>query len=194
MGEFASYRLSDFILFSETAYYRQFELYNHAIWPVHLLAMLFALLISYALWKKPAWGGRLIAAILTISWLWVAIVFLYQRFFQIHVVADWYAFVFILQALLIAWHGVIANRFMFYSRTKIRILTGILLLIISIIAYPFIALASDRNWQQFEMFALTPDPTVLATIAVFIMYKAPAVLYILPVLWLLLSFVTLSAM
>ena len=58
MGELASYRLSDFILFSQTAYYRQFELYNQAIWPLHLVAVLFSLLIGFALWKKPAWAGE----------------------------------------------------------------------------------------------------------------------------------------
>ena len=86
MGDLATYILSDFILFSSSTYYRQFEIYNQAIWPLHMVAVLFACFVIYATWKKPASATRVIAAVLMISWLWVAYAFLYQRFYQIHVV------------------------------------------------------------------------------------------------------------
>lgn len=199
MGQLTSYSLSDFILFSGGVYYRQFELYNNAIWPLHLLALFFSLFIIYVLWKKPvaSWSGRLIAVVLIISWLWVAWAFLYERFYQIHVAANGYALGFLLQAILISWFGIIKNRFVLrtdrtgrYFRVKI----SFLLLFISLIFYPFIAAISGRSWLQFEMFALTPDPTVLTTIAIFVFYKASFTLYVIPVIWLLISGVTLVVM
>lgn len=194
MGELASYRLSDFILFSQTAYYRQFELYNQAIWPLHIMAALFSLVILYALWKKPVWAGRLIAILLVVSWLWVAWAFLYQHFYQIHVVANWYAIGFVLQAGFITWYGVIKNRFTLFVRSRLRINIGAGLLFIALLFYPFIALITGRSWMQFEMFALAPDPTVLATLAILLFYKVPAVLYAIPIIWVLLSGMTLFVM
>jgi len=194
MGGLTSYRLSDFILFSQTTYYRQFELYNQAIWPLHSVAILITLIVFYALWKKPAWAGRGVALCFVLSWLWVAWAFLYQRFNQIHVVADWYALGFILQAGLIAWHGVVKNHFtpLIDSRLRMKIGTG--LLIIALVFYPFIAVMSGRSWMQFEMFALAPDPTALATIAIPLLYKASIALYIIPIIWIFLSAMTLFAM
>jgi len=194
MDELASYRLSDFILFSQATYYRQFELYNQAIWPLHSVAILFALMIFYALWKKPVWAGRGIALLFVVSWVWVALAFLYQRFYQIHVVADWYAFGFILQSGLIAWYGVIKNRFILFVESRLRVKIGSSLLFIAFVFYPFIAVLSGGSWMQFEMFALAPDPTVLATLAMLLFIKASIVLYVIPIIWILLSALTLFVM
>ncbi len=194
MDELASYRFSDFILFSESAYYRQFEFYNQAIWPLHLVALAFAFTILYALYKKPEWAGRVIALLLVTSWLWVAVAFLYLRFYQIHVVANWYAFGFVLQAGLLLWYGVIKNRLSLHVESHLRIITGSALLVMSFIIYPFITLPGGRNWQQFEMFALAPDPTAIATFAILLFYKVPRVLFVIPVMWVVLSVMTLLSM
>lgn len=196
MGELTSYSLSDFILFSERVYYRQFELYNHAIWPLHVLAILFSFVIVYTLWKKPAaaWSGRLIAVLLALSWVWVAWAFLYNRFYQIHVVANWYALGFVLQAGLIFWYGMIKNQFTLSEQNRSKINIGLVLLFISFILYPFIALMTGRSWLQFEMFSLAPDPTVLATVAILALSKVSTVLYVIPLIWLLISAVTLIVM
>ena len=194
MGELASYRFSDLILFSETAYYRQFEFYNQAIWPLHLVAGLFALSILYALFKKPEWAGRIVAIILVVSWLWVAVAFLYQRFYQIHVVADWYALGFVLQAGLLTRYGVINNRMSLDVNSQHRIIIASALLLLSLIIYPFIPFLGGRNWQEFEMFALAPDPTVIATLAILILYKVPWAHFVIPLIWVILSVMTLFAM
>jgi len=191
MGELASYRLSDFILFSETVYYRQFELYNQAIWPLHTVAILFSLLIGYALWKMPVWAGRVMSGLLVVAWLWVAWEFLYQRFQQIHVVAEYYALGFVLQAGLLVWDGVIKNCLTRCSTSQLRIMTGAMALFVALVLYPFTPFMTGRNGLQFEMFAITPDPTVLATLAILFIYKAPKVLYVIPVIWVIVSGMTL---
>lgn len=194
MGDLSSYSLSDFILFSDTAYYRQFELYNQAIWPLHVVAGLFAALVFYALWKRPHWGGRAITVVLVISWLWVAWAFLYSRFDQLHVVADKYAIGFVVQAFLMAWSGLVKNHFRLARAGKLKKLIGSGLLFIGAIAYPLMAVLSGRDWLQFEMFGLAPDPTALVTVAVLLFVSAPRLLYILPISWLVISAVTLVAM
>lgn len=194
MSDWTSYSLSDFILFSEAIYYRQFELYNQAIWPLHIVAILFALSVLYTLCKRPVWAGRIVASVLVVSWLWVAVAFLYRWFYQIHVVANWYAFGFLVQAGLVYWFGFIKNRFNEFVTSRLRISVGSGLLFVAIFLYPFIAWMSGRSWLQFEMFALAPDPTVLATIAILVLLKVPGGLYVIPALWILISTITLSVM
>jgi len=194
MGEWTSYRLADFILFSEKVYYRQFELYNQTIWPLHGVAILFALLILYALWKRPVWAGRVVSGILVVSWIWVAWAFLYQRFYHIHVVADWYALGFVLQAGLLSKYGVIKNRLTRFTSSQPWMIVGAAAVFIALLFYPFIALMAGRSWLQFEMFALTPDPTVLTTLGILLIYKAPKVLYVIPVSWVMISGMTLLVM
>lgn len=194
MDSLLSYRLSDFILFSETAYYRQFELYNQAIWPLHIVAIVFALVILYTVWRSPGCAGRVVSAILVTSWLWVAWAFLYERFYQIHVVADWYALGFVLQAGLITRQGLIKNRLASIEKRTNRYIFSISMLCMAVCVYPFIAVISGRDWQQFEMFTLAPDPTAIATIAILLLYKAPRALYMIPVIWIAVSGLTLYAM
>ncbi|MDH5661331.1 MAG: DUF6064 family protein, partial [Gammaproteobacteria bacterium] len=162
--------------------------------PLHLIALVFSLVIIYALWKKPAWAGRVIAALLILSWIWVAWAFLFERFYHIHIVANWYAFGFILQAGLISWYGVIKNQFSLFVQSKFRINIGLVLLFIALIIYPLIAFVTGRSWLQFEMFSLAPDPTVLATFAILFLCKVSAVLYVVPIIWLLISGITLVVM
>ncbi|MCK5386588.1 MAG: hypothetical protein KAJ39_05355, partial [Gammaproteobacteria bacterium] len=70
----------------------------------------------------------------------------------------------------------------------------LVLLFISLIIYPFIAFITGRSWLQFEMFSLTPDPTVLATLAILYLCKVSSVLYVVPIIWLLISGMTLIVM
>lgn len=194
MGDLATYNLSDFILFSGSTYYRQFEIYNQAIWPLHMVAVLFACFVIYATWKKPASATRVIAAVLMISWLWVAYAFLYKRFYQIHVVANWYAFVFVIQAFMIGWYGLLNDRFVTTRANTCSQKAGLLLIMAAIFIYPLLASITGRAWQQFEMFALAPDPTAVGTLGSLLLYRANKALLIIPATWLLISYVTQSVM
>ena len=57
MGDWWSYTPSDFLLFSARTYYRLFELYNRAIWPAQILALLLGLVILWRLHRGGASTG-----------------------------------------------------------------------------------------------------------------------------------------
>jgi len=95
---------------------------------------------------------------------------------------------------LISWYGIIKNQCTLSEQSRPKITIGLVLLFISLILYPFIVLMTGRSWLQFEMFSLAPDPTVLATIAILVLSKASSVLYVIPLIWLLISAVTLIVM
>ena len=194
MGDLSTYSLSDFILFAEFSYYRLFELYNQALWPWHVLPVCAGLLLLYLYKAKLAWSGRVIAVVLFISWLWVAWAFLYQRFYQIHVVANGYALGFVVQAVLIAWYGMLQNHFQIPKDHTRSTKTGLALVLIAVFIYPLIAVFTGRDAWSFEMFGLAPDPTVLATFGMLLMVRARWWLYILPVFWSIISGITLLVM
>jgi hypothetical protein len=187
MTEWMSYRPGDFILFSEQTYYRLFELYHQQTWPLHLAAFIFAALIIFSLWKKPHWAGRAIASILTISWLWIAWAFLYQRYYQIQVAANWFALIFVIQAMLMSYYGLFKNQFSDFVHSNVRISIAAITGLVGITIMPLILWLSGR---QLEIVLITPDVTALATLAILLLLRITKLLYIIPVIWLLISMTT----
>jgi hypothetical protein len=80
MGDWLSYTSSDFLLFSARTYYRLFELYNRAIWPAQILALLLGLVILWRLHRGGARQGRVVATILSGGWLWTAWAYLLEHY------------------------------------------------------------------------------------------------------------------
>jgi hypothetical protein len=110
MSDWWTYSLSDFLLFSPRTYYRLFELYNLAIWPMQLLAFAGGFAILWAWHRGGAAHGRIIAGVLVAFWLWVAWAYLLGHYDTINWAARYAALGFALQALLLAWVGLGRNR------------------------------------------------------------------------------------
>src|ERR1700730_1705790 len=85
MSEWWTYHLSDLLLFSPRTYYRLFEIYNAAIWPAQVAAVVLGIVIVVLLRRgASALRGRIIAAILAAGWLFVAIAFHSRRYATIN--------------------------------------------------------------------------------------------------------------
>ena len=114
-----------------------------------------------------------------------------QRYDPINFAARYYAIGFALQAALLVWTGVIRDRLRFDSAKWI----GIALIIYALAIHPLIAPLSGRPWTQAEIFGLAPDPTVIATLGVLVAAARPNwLLLILPLLWCIISGLTLWTM
>ena len=192
--DITSYHPADFILFSADVYFRLFERYNQEAWPLQVVAIFFAGLLLTIIKKRPTWSGQGILIILAISWCWVAWGFLHKWFYQVHVAANGYAIGFILQVLLMSWYSLKKKLFTEMSSISWQLKIGTVLLVTVLLLYPFIAVLSGRYWWQFEMFAMAPDPTVLATFAILILHRASWVLYVIPITWVIITITTLSVM
>ena len=59
MSEWWTYSLSDFLLFSPRTYYRLFELYNLAVWPWHVLAIVLGLAVLVLWLRRRSLAGSL---------------------------------------------------------------------------------------------------------------------------------------
>ena len=191
MPEWSTYSLSDLVLFTARTYYRQFELYNQDMWPLHILAIASGVAILVVLRFKPHWHGRAIAAILTVSWLWVAWAYHHERFALINWVASWYAIAFAIEALILFWVGVIRNQFLI-TRTRALNVAGLLIFVFALFVLAFISLLIGREWKQVELFAIAPDPTVLATLGLMLLLSNSTwLVFVIPVTWCLISGATL---
>src|SRR5687768_15818374 len=61
MSEWWTYRPEDFLLFSPRVYWRMFEQYNAALWPLHVLALAAGLVIILLVAWRPRTSARWLA-------------------------------------------------------------------------------------------------------------------------------------
>jgi hypothetical protein len=169
MSEWWTYRLGDFLMFSQRTYDRLFERYNQDVWPLHLVAIAMGVLILWMARSGQRVAGRATSILLAIAWLWIAYAFFWQRFSTIHTYAKWFALAFALEAILLL-----------ALPSAIRHPPSIFFILILLYA-----LVPPRH----ETFALAPDPTALATI---VLTRWP--LRIIPIAWCAFSAATLLAM
>jgi hypothetical protein len=196
MPEWWTYRLSDLLLFSPRTYYRMFELYHAQIWPIHLVVSASVAAIVVLLRRKDERGDRLIAAMLAISWLWVAIAFHLQRYATINWAAKYFAVLFVTQGLLLAWYGVVRARLRFERPGESTGYMAVALLFVALVLEPGAGLMAGRTWRQVEIVGVTPDPTAVATLALLGLtgWDAPRSLLVIPVSWCAIGGATLWAL
>jgi hypothetical protein len=188
MSEWWTYRLSSFLLFSPRTYYRLFELYNSEIWPGQVLALLVGLAMLALIRNGGSWQSRIVAAALSIAWLWVAWAYHYARYASINWAATYFAGGFALEALLLLGFGVV-KRLHLRPRDGLIGTAGIGLVVFALLVHPLIGPLVGRSWSQVEIFAIAPDPTVVATLGVLVLTSGPSTWLLLPipVLWCLVS-------
>lgn len=195
MDELLTYSLTDLLMFTPHTYARLFELYNHALWPAHLLAGALTLWLIVASHHANATRSRIISLLLAAVWAVIAWFFFVLHYATIHLAAPWFALGFALQALLLAVAGLMGQ--LHYAwRAKGWGHAGLGLLLIASVLMPLTALWSGREWRSIELFALTPDPTALGTVGLLLMTRGKSrwLLLPLPLAWCAITLLTHLAM
>ncbi len=187
MSEWWTYSLSDFLMFSGRSYYRLIESYNAAIWPAHFLVLVSGVIVIAAIARPRQNLQRSAALVLAAAWGWVAWAYHLERYAEINTAAPYFAATFAVQALLLCWLAFKPGNAAPAPQPLALGLTGL-----SIFVSPLLALARDNGeWRQAEVFGIAPDPTVVATLGVLLAWRAPAIFWLIPVLWCLVSGATL---
>lgn len=197
MPDWWTYRPHDLLLFSETVYWRLFELANAAHWPLPLVALPLGAVVPLFAWLRPKSAGRPIAAILACALIVTAWAFLWRQYRPINWAAGYAVPFFALEAFLLVWFGVVRRTLTFRTQMRTGTILGWALFAYALIIHPLTALASGRPLRGAEIFALAPDPTVIATLGL-LATAAPesgrAWLFPLPVMWCLVSWASLAAL
>ncbi|MFP4032137.1 MAG: DUF6064 family protein, partial [Desulfococcaceae bacterium] len=192
----ASYDLRNFLLFSRETYLRLFELYNDFVGPGWIVAVLAGLGIPLAFAFGGKWRGRIASAILAAAWLWIAWGFHWRWYRGIHLAAPWFAGAFAVQGVLLGWVGGVRDRLRTDSAHPVSRWAGWTVYGFALAGYPLFTPIWNRPWTQAELFALAPDPTAIGTLALLLLAarRLFRALWIIPLLWLLNSALTLWAM
>ncbi len=195
MPEWWTYSLSDFLLFSPRTYYRMLERHNVAVWPVQILTLGLGLAILGLLRRATPWQGRIISTIVAGLWAWVAASFFWKRYATINWAAAYFAWLFVIQALLFVW-AIVGGGLRYRASRSATGLLGIALLVLALGVYPLLAPLSGRPWRQAEIFGVFPDPTAIATAGLLLLADGLPRwrLLIVPVLWCGIAGATLWAM
>jgi Family of unknown function (DUF6064) len=195
MGDLLTYALSDFLLFSRETYRRLFELHNEAVWPAQLVAAALGIAILALLRRPGVAQGRAIAAVLAACWLWVAWTFFLERYAAINWAAMYFAAAFALQALLLAWVGVLRRPLVFRPGRDRAGQAGLVVFVFALAVQPLVGLLVGRAWPGIEFFGVAPDPSVVATLGLLLTAeRTPWGLAAIPVLWCAVGGATLWAM
>lgn len=180
MSEWWTYSLSDFLMFSSRSYYRLIALYNEAVWPAHLLAVAAGVVVIGCIVRPQMRTRRIAAMVLAACWAWVAWAYHLERYADINTAGPYFAAAFALQAVLLCVETLRPHAIPLPGAQQ-RLALGVTAL--AVLAYPLLALASDRGWGQAEVFGIAPDPTVLATLGVLLALRAHWLMWVIPVVW-----------
>jgi hypothetical protein len=194
MTEWWTYRPSDFLLFAPRTYYRLIELYNAELWPAHLVVLAAILAMLVIAWHGGRHAGRIVAALLALSWAFIAWGFHWRHYATINWAAVWFAAAFALQAVLLAG-AALNDALSFGGATRARRYAGLTIVVIALAVEPLTGLALRRPWTQLELAGLAPDPTALLTLGLLVAARrAPWWLYPVPLLWCIVTGMTLWTM
>ena len=195
MSEWWTYRPEDFLLFSPRVYWRMFELHNAALWPLHVLTLGAGLIIILLIARRSGIGARWIAFILAMLWILVGWSFLWNRYAMINWATAYVAPAFAVEGVLLLVIGSLRDGLAFDRRGPAD-WTGYLILGFALAGQPLLAPLQARGWASSEVFGIAPDPTAMATLGVLLLARGKLlpVLLPIPVLWCLLSAMTLSTM
>lgn len=171
--------------FGPEAFFALFEQYNRAIWPAQVVAYVLAI-AALALAARPApWSGRAIAAILMLAWSWNGVVYHMTYFVTINFWADVFGLLFVVQALLFLWTGVVRGRIDSRFTGDASSWIGAGLAVFAMIAYPAIGWALGHVWPRAPMFGVAPCPMTVFTMGMLLLGagRVPLYLAVIPVLW-----------
>lgn len=193
MSEWWTYRLSDFLMFTSSTYFRLFELSNREWFPLQLVFITAGLLTIYYVAHRPKPVVFMAAAMLFgFVWIWVAWEFHWKRYMPVMLAAPYFAGAFVLQGVALILGGRILTAPDRRSRRELRLAT--VLLLFGLLLQPLLGLLAGRPATQLQVFGIAPDPTAVATLGLLFLLRASWTLFVIPILWCLISAATLSTL
>ncbi len=120
---------------------------------------------------------------LSVVWAWVGWAWHWDRYAQVNWAAEYLAAGFGVQAVLLLLEagGMAKQRDARCGGSRVRAI-GMTLAVAGLVAYPLLAIAQGRPWQQAEVFGLMPEPTALVTLGLLLAAGHGRWLTIVPIL------------
>jgi len=166
-----------------------FANYNTAVRPAQIFILQLALLIIYFAVKKKTISDKFISVLLAIFWLWMGIVYHSIYFSTINKAAYLFGTLYIIQAFLFIYYGVMKTSLSFNFRKDIFGITGSVLILYAIILYPLIGYFLGHTYPNTPTFGL-PCPTTIFTFGILLWTtkSVPFPVLIIPFIWSVVGF------
>ena len=174
--------------FTSEEFFDVFARYHEWLWPAPLV--LFALGVGLvALAQLAPRHSRVVFAGLTALWVWMAVMYHVAFFTFVTPMAYVFGALFLVQAALLAWHGLRTRRLHFAAPVdRTARIVGVVLALYALVGYPLLAYVLGQRYPAFPTFGL-PCPTTILTFALLVwcVHPVPKSVLVIPVAWSLLG-------
>jgi|SRR5688572_9403057 hypothetical protein len=172
--------------FTETEFLDILAAYNEALWPAAAALWLLSLAAVFRLFTRGSRTHRELSAVLAAHWAWSAVAYHAAFFTRINPAAWLFAGLFLTQAGLFIWFGIVRGQLRFSTGRSGRHVLAALLAAYGL-AYPILTLAQGLEYPRLPLFGV-PCPTAIFTAGLLLAADNPALnLLVVPVLWSLIA-------
>src|SRR5688572_19213264 len=155
--------------------------YNTSVFPAQI-ALLAASLVALRLAANgDTSSSRISTTILSALWLWMGYVYHWVFFAPINDLAIVFGAMFVIQAAIFFYAGVIRDDLRFERRSGVRGFVGTALIVYALLIYPVIGLAVGHSYPYSPTFGL-PCPTTIFTLGILIRSTRSVPFYVLPLM------------
>jgi hypothetical protein len=170
--------------FTTSQFFGIFRDYNEAAWPFQLVLTALGLVTIGLIFVRRPSTGRLISTILAGFWAWMAIAYHFLFFSRINPAAWAFGALFLVEATLFLWLGVIRGKLRVGVLVDARSWAGALLILYAMVGYPLLGALFGHAYMESPTFGL-PCPTTIFTfgLLLFLIEPFPRLILGVPILW-----------
>jgi hypothetical protein len=170
--------------FTDEQFFGVFAAYNMLLWPAAFALWVATAVVCLEWLRDGAHRQPLVPALLVLHWIWVGLAYHAAFFTRINPAAWLFSALFVVEAGLLAWYGVMRNRIRFVERPPFFQYVASRVLIAYALAYPVIAQAEGHAYPHVPTFAV-PCPTTILTIGFLLAADPPLprLVTVIPILW-----------
>lgn len=148
--------------FTAEQFFDVFRHYNLSVWPMQAVLLAVAVVLVALALVSPR-SSRIVVAGLAALWVWMALAYHLAFFASLTPAAYVFAAAFLVEAALLAWHGLRTRRLHFaVPREPSMVIAGAVLIAFALVGYPTLAYALGQRYPAVPTFGL-PCPTLIFT-------------------------------
>jgi hypothetical protein len=175
--------------FTQEQFLNVFAQYNNTVFPLQIVFVILGIAALGLAIKRSQFSDKAILLILSFFWFWMGIVYHIIFFSSINPLAYAFGVLFIVEAVLLLYFGVMKKQAGFSLTQNTYALIGLLFIVYALIIYPLIGTYLGHGYPRLPTFGL-PCPTTIFTFGIFLMAdkRFPLFLLVIPLIWSVIGF------
>ncbi len=176
--------------FTAEQFFRVFEKYNDAVFPIQIFLILTAVAAVVLARKPRGFSGSVVTGLLAFLWVWSGVVYHWTFFIEINPAAYVFGALFVVQGCLLIYQGILKSHLKFRFEPNSYGIIGAAFVAYALVIYPVIGSVLGHAFPASPSFG-APCPIVIFTFGLLMWAERLAwPLLVIPVLW---AFISLSA-